>query len=58
LAEQERDNWGAKIIDRLAANVHREFTVLAGFLRTNLYRMRAFYVAWPDESAIVPQPVG
>ena len=29
-----------------------------GFSRTNIYRMRAFYLAWPDAISIVPRPVG
>lgn len=58
VAKQERDGWGTKVIDQLAKDLNREFAGLAGFSRTNLYRMRAFYVAWSDEGAFVPQPVG
>jgi len=51
IVQRQRDErWGAKVIDRLAADLQREFPALAGFSRPNVYRMRAFYLAWakPD----------
>ncbi len=56
--KQKNDGWGTKIVDRLASDLHREFPELEGFSRTNIYRMRAFYQAYPEVSPIVPQPVG
>ncbi len=56
--KQEDEGWGAKVIDRLAADLQREFPGIAGFSRTNIFRMRAFYLAYTQESAIVPQAVG
>lgn len=56
--KQAAQGWGAKIIDQLAMDLRREFPDFQGFSRTNIYRMRAFYVAWREEQAIVPQPVG
>jgi predicted nuclease of restriction endonuclease-like (RecB) superfamily len=49
--------WGAKVIERLAADLHREFPGMTGFSRTNLLYMRAFAEAWPKES-FVQQVVG
>jgi predicted nuclease of restriction endonuclease-like (RecB) superfamily len=56
LDRQERENWGAKVIDRLAADLKRAFPDRKGFSPRNLKYMRAFGEAWPDE-AIVQQLV-
>ena len=55
---QRREGWGAKVIDRLAADLRSEFPDMSGLSRTNVYRMRAFYLAYATAPAIVPQPVG
>ncbi|MCE5268081.1 MAG: PDDEXK nuclease domain-containing protein [Planctomycetaceae bacterium] len=55
---QDREGWGAKVIDRLAADLQQAFPGLAGFSRTNVHRMRAFYLAYGQGLTIVPQPVG
>jgi predicted nuclease of restriction endonuclease-like (RecB) superfamily len=57
LERQREAGWGAKVIERLAADLHREFPGMSGFSRTNLLYMRAFAEAWPDES-FVQQVVG
>jgi predicted nuclease of restriction endonuclease-like (RecB) superfamily len=54
LARQEREGWGAKVIDRLAADLRRSFPEMTGLSPRNLKYMRAFGEAWPDE-AIVQQ---
>jgi predicted nuclease of restriction endonuclease-like (RecB) superfamily len=51
-------SWGAKVIDTLARDLQSEFPGTGGFSRTNLYRMRAFYAAYPEIPVIVPQVVG
>jgi predicted nuclease of restriction endonuclease-like (RecB) superfamily len=56
LDRQQRENWGAKVIDRLAADLKRDFPDMKGFTPRNLKYMRAFGEAWPDE-AIVQQLV-
>jgi predicted nuclease of restriction endonuclease-like (RecB) superfamily len=56
LHRQEREGWGAKVIDRLAFDLHRAFPDMTGFSPRNLKYMRAFAAAWPDE-AIVQQLV-
>ncbi len=58
VAKQKQKGWGAAVIDKLAADLQREFSDLSGFSRTNIYRMRAFYAAYSDDSAIVPEPLG
>ncbi|HYL75635.1 MAG TPA: PDDEXK nuclease domain-containing protein [Bryobacteraceae bacterium] len=57
LQRQGQAGWGAKVIERVAADLHSEFPEMTGFSRTNLLYMRAFATAWPDES-IVQQLVG
>ena len=51
---QVRHGWGAKVVDRLAADLKASFPGVAGFSRTNLLYMHAFTEAYPD-SAIVQQ---
>ncbi len=55
---QRREGWGAKVIDRLAADLRSEFPEMSGLSRTNVYRMRAFYLAYESDGEIVPQPAG
>ncbi len=57
LERQNRAGWGAKVIGRLAVDLHGEFPDVKGFSRTNLLSMRAFAEAWPEES-FVQQVVG
>lgn len=56
LARQERAGWGAKVIDRLAADLREAFPDMRGFSPRNLKYMRAFAAAWP-ERAIVQDPL-
>lgn len=58
LEKSDAGGWGAKVIDTLARDLQLEFPGTGGFSRTNLYRMRAFYAAYPVTRAIVPQVVG
>jgi predicted nuclease of restriction endonuclease-like (RecB) superfamily len=61
LEREQREGWGAKVVDRLAADLRREFPDMTGFSRSNLHYMRSFAAAWPhgeDGNKIVPQPVG
>ncbi len=57
LERQEREGWGAKVIERLAADLRREFPDMRGLSRANLFYMRAFAEAYSDE-AIVQQLAG
>lgn len=56
LARQKEHGWGAKVIDRLAADLRREFPEMAGLSPRNLKYMRAFAEAWP-EAQIVQAPL-
>ena len=57
LAQQAKQGWGAKVIERLAHDLRTAFPEMKGFSRANLMYMRAFAEAWPDEG-IVQQAVG
>jgi predicted nuclease of restriction endonuclease-like (RecB) superfamily len=52
LTNQARQGWGAKVIDRLAADVQRAFPKLRGYSVRNLKYMRAFAESWPDRSIV------
>ena len=57
LERQQRDGWGTKVVDRLAADLRAEFPGMRGFSRANLLYMRAFAEAWPDPE-IVQRVIG
>jgi DUF1016 N-terminal domain len=59
LEREQREGWGARVIDRLAADLRREFPDMTGLSLRNLRYMRAFAPAWPAEgsSPIVQQVV-
>jgi predicted nuclease of restriction endonuclease-like (RecB) superfamily len=59
LEREQREGWGAKIINRLAEDLRREFPDMTGLSLRNLRYMRAFARAWPAESpsSIVQQAV-
>jgi predicted nuclease of restriction endonuclease-like (RecB) superfamily len=58
---ERREGWGTKVIDRLAADLRRDFPEMTGLSRSNLHYMRSFADAWPCERGseeIVQQAVG
>lgn len=57
LVRQRDSGWGAKVVDRLAADLRREFPQMRGLSRTNLLYMRSFAEAWGDDP-FVQQLVG
>ena len=57
LLQQQQQGWGAKVIERLAKDLKKEFPDMTGFSRSNLLSMRAFAEAYPDPQ-IVQQLVG
>ena len=48
LERQSDKGWGAKVIDRLAEDLRRDFPDMTGLSRRNLIYMRAFAEAFPD----------
>lgn len=56
VSRQKLEGWGKSVIERLAADIQREFPGIEGFSANNIWRMRAFYVAYAD-APFLPQPV-
>jgi hypothetical protein len=55
---QKTERWGKAVIDHLGDDLQKAFPGMSGFSRTNVYRMRAFYLAYQDAGQLVPQLVG
>jgi predicted nuclease of restriction endonuclease-like (RecB) superfamily len=56
LVRQQTEGWGARVIDRLGADLQKEFPGVEGYSPRNLKYMRSLAEAWPD-AEIVPQLV-
>jgi len=52
LDRQEREGWGAKVIDRLSADLREAYPDMRGLSPRNLKYMRAFAAAWPDQAIV------
>lgn len=52
LANQSERGWGAKVIDRLSADLRRSFPEMKGFSPRNLKYMRAFAEAYTHEGFV------
>lgn len=52
LERQQREGWGAKVIDRLSADLRQAFPDIQGLSPRNLKYMRAFAAAWPDREIV------
>ncbi|GAB3832821.1 hypothetical protein GCM10028895_51060 [Pontibacter rugosus] len=58
LQRQRQEGWGAKVIDRLATDLRREFPDMKGISARNLKYMRAFADAWPRFVQAPPAQTG
>lgn len=56
-ARQEREGYGKAVIPRLAVDLRNELPEVKGFSERNIGRMIAFSRAYPDPTALLPQPV-
>jgi hypothetical protein len=52
LVRQEKEGWGAKVIDRLSADLQDTFPDMQGLSPRKLKYMRAFAAAWPDREIV------
>jgi predicted nuclease of restriction endonuclease-like (RecB) superfamily len=52
LDRQERESWGAKVIDRLSSDLKRAFPEMKGFSPRNLKYMRRFAEVWAEEEFV------
>lgn len=49
LEKQKNEGWGARIIDRLSADLKEAFPEMTGFSARNLKYMRKFAEVWPEK---------
>jgi hypothetical protein len=54
---QQREGWRAAVIPRVAADLRSDMPELKGFSKRDLGRMLAFFRAYADPSAFLPQSV-
>ncbi len=52
--KQEKEEWGKSTVERLAKDLQAEFPGVSGFGERNLFRMRAFYLAYQDYPNLTP----
>jgi predicted nuclease of restriction endonuclease-like (RecB) superfamily len=52
LLQQQKEGWGAKVIDRMSKDLKESFPDMTGFSPRNLKYMRKFAEAWPDFSIV------
>jgi predicted nuclease of restriction endonuclease-like (RecB) superfamily len=49
---QQKEGWGTKVIERLAADLRKAFPEMTGFSARNLGYMRSCAEAWPEEAIL------
>src|SRR4030095_9256175 len=54
---QAEAGWGDAAVERIAHDLRHAFPDLKGFSPRNIWRMRAFYLAWSGASKKLPQAV-
>jgi len=54
---QTNAGWGDAVVERLAHDLRQAFRDLEGFSPRNIWRMRAFYLAWSGAPKKLTQPV-
>jgi predicted nuclease of restriction endonuclease-like (RecB) superfamily len=58
IVERQRDEgWGRSVVERLSHDVQSEFPGIGGFSVQNIWKMRAFYLAWTEVISNLSQPV-
>ncbi len=55
LEKQKTDGWGATTIEQLAQDLQNAFPGIEGFSPRNIFRMRAFYLAYQEMPQAVAQ---
>lgn len=45
---QRKEGWGSKVLERIAKDLQNEFPGVEGFSRSNIFRMKAFYLAYSN----------
>jgi len=57
VARQKAEGWGKSVIEKLAADIQAAFPGLEGFSANNIWRMRAFYLAYLERAELLAPPV-
>ena len=52
---QEREGWGKSVVDRLARDLQQAFPGVQGFSPRNIWRMRAFFLAYRASASNLTQ---
>lgn len=53
--KQQQDGWGSKVLEKISRDLQNEFPGIEGFSRSNLFRMKAFYLAYEKVAQAVRQ---
>jgi predicted nuclease of restriction endonuclease-like (RecB) superfamily len=51
---QEKEGWGKSVVEKLAADLQKEFPGIQGFSAQNLWRMKQFYQAYAGNVKLSP----
>ena len=54
---QQSARWGQSVVERLVEDLQKEFPGIEGFSPRNIWRMRAFYLAYTKEVAKSEPPL-
>src|SRR5882672_12025749 len=49
---QRAEGWGKSVVEKLASDIQKDFPGIEGFSPRNIWRMRAFYLAWVHSEAL------
>ncbi len=55
IEKQNREGWGSKVLERVAKDLQNEFPGVEGFSRANIFRMKAFFIAYEKVAQAVRQ---
>lgn len=55
--QQQLENWGSHIIDKISIDLKHEFPDMKGFSRRNIYAMRQWFLFYSHSFSFVPQAV-
>ena len=54
LERQQQHGWGKSVVELLAKDLQKQFPAITGMSAGNLWRMRAFYLAYRDNEILAP----
>jgi hypothetical protein len=46
--------WGKSVVEKLSADLHREFPAVGRFSASNLWRMKAFFELYREDEKLAP----